>query len=512
MNEEILDHSQLGSNKWYGLVALILILAAAATFFSRGYSFLPGDDAAASIVAGRYLAQEGNSDFISPYNPVGQTEFYTNYIAPEFPLHTVLAQLYLLTGVSDILRTTNIFVVGIFVLGGLILYLLILELTQSPVLSALGVGIGLFSYWHGFSFWAGHYAQLLGYLPLLSIMYALVRFERRNEWRWLTFAGLMTIALFPIHSLSFLVVITVFLGYAVTRFLVFPRVRKEFHAVGLLLLLFWIFTFTMSVLNSRSGGFLFETESYQAANLHGTLVAMFDSTVVVLFLLMGVFWLLQQRKPLLIIWFLVPYLLINSGILRIPFYPYRFNEFIAIPLVLIAMVGLRQLLGLLQSKILTTALVLWLLVVYPPFLIQNQLQLRSCYLAYCEGLNPASLIQEDYDAMLWVRDHTAAKDIFVAPSKFGLFIPAVAGRSVAFPVLVNGSPNEAYKILTATSPEERWRAAKDINAQYVFWDAVFDRYGATYKPYKIFSEQFNDPRYFVKVYDKNFARIYQVIR
>ncbi len=496
-------------------IALILVseLIVLGFTYARGYQGLTSDDPALAVTGARYLYEQRTTRFPNPLAPLLQNEFYSNFIASEYPVHTALAQLYMLTGVEHILTVTNIFMVGVFVASGLTLFALFTALTRSAPLSILGVGFLLTSRWYGLSFWTGHYAQMLAYLLLPIVLLGLVRFEQERRRRWLMTACLCTLLLFPIHSLSFLVATSAVLSVLLVHGILFTRSRRLRLLLGisaLLALVAAVLIVKTRFTNERYYP-LFSVEDVSGGGVAGILRLLLPEMFATLLVLVGVIRQLQERHVALLSWFLVTYVLVNSGFLNIPFFQYRFIEFMSTPLWLLGAVGLRALLQEIRLPALRWTLVAGLTALVVPLNVDQQLQLRACHVRYCVGLHPVSLLPEDEDAFAWVREHTPPDSIIIAVPKFGVYLPALGLRRVDFPVGTPKAHNDAYVVMTGKDTAERWRSARAVGASYVLWDGVFTRYGASYTPYQQYTEHFNDARYFRRVYDRNGVRLYQIL-
>lgn len=492
--------------------ALGFILLTAIFFYGRGYTNLPSDDPAASLIGARYMYELGSSTFQNPLNPTVDQEFYSNLIGTEYPLHTVLTQWYFLTGAESVLTTTNIFIVGLFVFAGLMIYFLFVELTKSRIVSLIGVTIALFSRWYGMTFWTGHYAQILAYVLLPTIMFGLVKYEHAREFRWLILSFFLTILLFPIHSLSFLIAAGTLTSFVLVRIMLFNR-RHRF--TGILLVGYFALVIlgllTARIFSDPQRYFpLFSVEDVFGASLRQQLSLSFDVFLAIPLLLFGVYRYLLDRRFTLLLWFLFAYFMVNSGQLLFPFFQYRFNEFMSLPIIALGVAGLASLIQLLRAKSAKLALIIVTLALVIPLNVRQQVDLRNCHLDYCPGLNPVSILPEDYQAFRWAERETPDESLFIAVPKFGIYVPAVAVRSVEFPILTSKGPNAAYRVMTDASQQIRWENAGAIGADYIIWDGVFDRYQSTYKPYQAYNERFDDERYFELVYDKSGVRIYRV--
>lgn len=492
-------------------VALAAIMAAAALFYARGYPYLSSDDTSNAVVGARYIYETRGTQFQTPYFAYDEQPYYalTN-IASEFPLHLILSQLFHLVGTENVLRVANLLMVALFVLAGLPIFLTLREALRSDALALFGVAAALFSHWYGISFWQGHFAQLLGYLVLPMVIYGLLRFERRREGIWLVLALALSGLLFFIHSLSFLVAFIVVVSYLAVRFILDEhRVRRRLAAAGFFLL-FTSLTVFLLYLRSRDPAYypLF-TGNPTAVNFPDALFAVLAKPGALL-VAAGAFLLLWSRQRVLLTWLLVTYLLSQGDKLHAVFLPFRFTEFHTLPLVAAFLAGFTGLARLTRSRPTATVAAALLVAVYVPFGYRAQLAVRACYVQYCAGLHPTAVPPEDVAAFEWIGRNTRPDDRFIAVPKFGVFLPAVAYRSFAFPLTANGQPNAAAVALSDPSTARRWEAARSIGATYVFWDAVFDKVGRTYEPYRSFSDHFDDPRYFRRVYDSGGARVYAV--
>jgi hypothetical protein len=243
-----------------------------------------------------------------------------------------------------------------------------------------------------------------------------------------------------------------------------------------------------------------------------TISRAFEKVLSPLLLICGFLYVWERRHKTLLLYLFGVILLLQTRALGIPFFQFRFVEFLGLPLGIGFTLGLAYISQHLGNALARFFLLLTALVVMLPFNLHEQRYLRSCYIHYCVGLHPANLLEADYKAFQWIHAHTHPSDRIVAVAKFGLFLPAIAYRSVAMPVHTPNVKNDAHLVLSDPSQEQRWLAAQRTNARYVFWDALFDSYQATYEPYKVYSERFSDPKLFRLVYSKDGARIYEVLQ
>lgn len=492
-------------------VVLVSGLAIIGFYFARGYQLLPSDDPAASVIGGRYMYEKRSSYFSNPLNPLSPHEFYSSFLAAEFPVHTALAELYSLTGIETILTTTNIFVVGIFVLAGLMIFFVFFEATTNRVLSLFGTFFVITSRWYGLMFWTGHYAQIHAQVILPAVLYLLLRHERTGE-RWLLLLAIcLTLLLFPIHSLSFLVAVIVVLAHALTQRVLHEQRRRRWISLlvylgGLFIVLLVLWWF--SAANHYAP--LFGVEDVSPGNITGIVQTSVDAILGILLVLAGAYTEILRGRYMVLVWFLVPYFFINSGDLHIPFFQYRFAEFLSAPLILLAVLGLSFLWRQVRSTTARALLLATVLTIYIPMNIGSQNYIRSCHISYCVGLNPVSIPIDDFAAYRWIALHTPEDAVVVAPSKFGIYVPAVAARAAVFPYVNGSQENEAYQVFTSPSTQTRWEQARKVKADFVLWDAALSLYGDTYQPFAAYSEKFNDKTFFEKVYSSKNVRIYSV--
>lgn len=492
-------------------VLLFGILVAAAFTYGRGYHFLPSDDPASSVIGARYMVATGTTDFLNPLTPDLGNRFYSNAIGTEFPVHSFLAQIFLVFGYTNILTIANIAMLSLFLFSGLLLFLVFFEATQSRVIAILGVGVVLFSRWYGQTFWTGHYAQIFGTVLLLLLFFSLIRFERTSGISWFILAVVIGLLLFPVHSLSFLVAFSSISTYLIVRWVMRHHNRNRQILLFTSYAALCILVIILARFLSRSGAYypLFSVEDLPGGTVLQVIRAGYPVFAAPLMFL-GAYRVLRLRVVTVAIWFLVLYFVMHSGTLGFPFFQYRFNEFVSIPLTIFLLFGIQELFSFLRQPISRVAVSGFIVVMSVHAGYTQQNALRHCHIDYCPGLNPVTILDEDYKAFLWLAQNTPSDARIIVTPKFGIYIPALAMREVVFSVKTPTVENAAYVALTSDSPERRWQKARESGASFVVWDGVMDRYQDTYEPYQVYSEQFDDERFFERVYDENGVRIYFV--
>ncbi|MEK7539958.1 MAG: hypothetical protein AAB558_01790, partial [Patescibacteria group bacterium] len=187
-------------------LVLFAILSVFGAFYLQGYSHLPGDDGTPGMTYARWLAQEQQIDFQNPIYPELDSPAYESFIAAEFPLHTVLASAYQFApSTVDILRLSNVVMLGAFLLSLFTLFLFLRELTGRDDWAVVCVGVVGILAFYGRAFWGGHFAQMLGMVLLPLFLLALHRYMQSGSWKRLIYVGVFLLALYPVHTLTWIV-------------------------------------------------------------------------------------------------------------------------------------------------------------------------------------------------------------------------------------------------------------------------------------------------------------------
>lgn len=500
--------SNKAKKDFIAFVTLCIIAGLAFFFYSQGYNHVPGDDVTVGITYGKTIAETGTVNSFDPRFPSLNKPLYENWVIPEFPLHIILAVFYQFFGDQfDVLKISNFIILGLFVFSVFPLYLVGKEIFKKRFFSLLFVFLLIFSYFYGRAFWGGHYAQIMGMSILSLAIYFLVKHSQKQKFVYLTLAVLFTVFLYPVHILTFLLSVIVVASYLTIFFAFYAKKRIiaylffAIFAAGALIFLFFLKT-------APSGGakFLPNFDIEIGANSFQDIYRFsFDSIAFIAPLIFfGAYWLLKNKHMVIVVWFLTAWLLSQTSLLDIPFFSTRFNEYIIASLAFILAAGIYFIALLLaRERKIVFGLFASFIIILIPFGFHKQISLANCYIHYCPGLHPATILDEDYEAFKWIKVNTPKDSVFVAVQKFGWFLPIVGERKI--------DALSAHIFQNEFSAKDRWKIAIKNNIDYVFWDALFDKYGDSYAQYKIYSEDgFKDGRYFTVVYNKDRARIYKV--
>lgn len=484
-------------------LVLLAVLSVFGAFYLQGYSHLPGDDGTPGMTYARWLAQEQQIDFQNPIYPELQSPAYESFIAAEFPLHTVLASAYQFAPDSvDVLRLSNLVILGAFLLSLFTLFLFLREVTGRDDWAIITMGVvGLLAF-YGRAFWGGHFAQILGMVLLPLFLLLLHRYMQSGSWKRLVGVVVFLVALYPIHTLTWIVASSLTVVGVLLTFFSLKRGWWSWLALAVVVGgsfgLVWLIG-TVDALQQALPTIAVETPysqipSFLKANVVVVLavpLALLGGSVVIL-----------KKWWILAAWFLVTWFLTQASVLDVPFYAIRFDEYFIVPLGIVLSLGL---LSIIQwtKKSWPSALVFALVaVLFIPSTLFRHTQIAQSYLTYSAPYHPSTIYHDDVVAFEWLRDNTPEDSLIIDVEKFGRFIPVISGRKRSMLGL---------EVYTAPTQEARHGAATALGADFIVWDAVLTQTAGTYAPYAQFTQEFFDQSLFKLVYENPSVNIYQVL-
>lgn len=497
------------SHRWaeiFGVLGLLALVGWLFIVFNADHRYPPCCDTAVTMMKAKVLAEEHSLHAFQRFNPSYHTALYGSIIGSEIISHLVLALAYRLhhPWMYDLVFAKHFFLI-LFLSPAIIFYLLGRRFSRHPMGGLVLVALVYVSYWFGNAYWSGHVAEFIGFFVLGSIILILDTATQNDRPYWyLGAAWGLLIFLFFVHVLAFMVAFSV--TVVTTLFLLKKaRFRSWWLIVGYglvaLILVLYLKFLPISTTLVPSFGF-----NDLVFNFPSILSVTISGVALLIFFFSGMLRTLTQRKILLLTWFIVSYLLSQSTLLGASFFSFRFSEFMVPPIMVIVVVGLSSVLRIFPRPLTQVAVIIVVLASYLPFGLQQQNQLKQCYIQNCIGLNPTQIPDGDIAAFQWMSSHLAPTSRILAFQKFGYYLPVLTDFSVEFPEI------DKAKIYTSYDSQERWSIAKKYGIQYIYWDAVFlqqrdhvlEAPGYTVSPFK-------PANLFKKIYDDHGAKIYQVL-
>ncbi len=497
------------SHRWTWIIEiflLLVVLLSLGLYYSRDYQYPVCCDTAMTLIKAKTIAVTRHINPLSPLNPSSGAKIYGSIISGEFIPHFTLAAIYLFVPTwQDNLQIAKWFFLIVYLLSAVPVYFLLRRLMPSLFVCFATLIVLYVSFWFGNSYWTGHVAQsfALGIMALGFL--ALEDYRRSHQKRKIVLVALTIILLFFTHVLSFLVMLLTTL-VVVTKTLYGELSDQKKVLIPIAYIIYFVLALLYLRLTPASTGLL---PRFGVEPLHFSLesIIVFSPQTVPFFILMclGAWVVLYQRQMIIISWFFVSYLLSQSTTFGAAFYPYRFNEFVIVPVIIIFGFGLTQTVSLLRWKLLKLIFVTMVLAIYLPVLLKNQNGLRACYIRNCPGLYATQIPPADIALFAW-STRLPAGTIIAGPSKFGYFIPVVTKNRF------EDLAGEKLEIFTTPDPARRNALSHKYGIQYVYWGDV-DRQtnGTTKDVIGLDPGPFNQPKFFRLVKKIQGATLYEVL-
>lgn len=463
--------------------------------------FPSGDDPAVYITATNKIVQDQTTSFIMPFYP----QVNQGYNGPIFtPL--LISIISLITSISP-LNLYLYFLLFLFCLSSLSLFLLLRYNFKDKVI-ILATFFFILSRFGAETYWGGNYNQIFGLflLPLLILYYQ--RFLDKISINAGLLLFLLFITIFFYHTLTFLLTFLIMISFI---FVLLNRYKKKvlyvIYPLIILIYLSCLFIFRnylkhfrislewlgLGKVLSSSGGF---------------------PILLLLFLLFGLFFILKEKYYLLVSWALLSLLFSQSYLLNIPFYSWRFNPFFIQSIIPFLAGGIILLNNRIKYKTNKTLFIFFIVTIFLVSQIGTISEYKKVYLEYNPPLQPPVIEKSEYDAFIWMKYNLPNDSIVLAHKKWGIYIPAIAQRSVVledFQGVWEGDPIynfslEASKIFNSTSLEANELSCQ-FNISHVFIGSGTTIY-AQYNSSK--NEIFENNSGFKKIYEKDKSIIYEV--
>jgi hypothetical protein len=363
------------------------------------------------------------------------------------------------------------------------------------------------------NFWEGSYEQYTGLLALVTLLWMLQRCYASNKLRYLISSFLILAILFKTHQLGFLVGLSL-VGVTTVWYLYTQHAQKLFWTVlGVstigAVLLFPKFT----------QGFAVNTVDYPIYRILSTSEGVVP--LAALLIITGFFSVIRWRRWDVLLFTAITIVYSQSTYLNVPFYAFRFNLYFTIAMALCLAFGIQFATILIQrNKVYTRRIWTPLLAVFLVVIILPQLRYTYGVWEWLSSptRNPASVIlQSDIQALQWAESHTDPQSVFVAPLKWGYYIPAIADRAVILTDAVGGDTRDAryslaqkaHSIFIDSTAKNASHTMKELNARYIYVSSSIHRFPDRYPNYS--TRQFENRTYFKRIYEKDNVSIYEVL-
>lgn len=480
-----------------GLSALVFL------YYSGDHAYAPCCDTAITLMKSKLIATHGALDAQLPYNPSSTRTLYGSFISTEFPVHIVLAVLYLIDpSLIGSLEFGKIFFVSLLALAVLSYFLLSYYVYKNFIGSVLITVLLFFSFYFGSMYWLGHVAELLGMFFLPLLLYFLVKHQETERRTNLMYAYSVLAIIFFVHVLTFFLALLITLTYIFLFYIRKRNMRKKvivLSSVFLGLTLFY-FLFTPSSLNILPR-FSIDNYGFSFSDMFNTTLG---NPLLILFFLVGVYFVLLKKNTVLGLWFLATYFLTQSNLIGSPFFPNRFAPFLVAPIMFIVGYGVCFLMDQIRKSRVRFVAIAFLVILLLPFVLAQQQDYKKCYVRSCPGLHPTQIPESDIAAYKWIRENIPPGTVFTGAQQFGYFLPIVTENLIEFP------EGEKVGIFTNKDPGVRSRLSKKYDIRYVFWGAIFEEQNFKVLGYEGFSNfAFINP-YFEKVYENEGTIVYEV--
>lgn len=496
--------------KYLEWASLFIICVSVFVFLISVSKYPAGDDPGYHSSVLKYLLIHENTDFVLPFFP----QVHTIFNNQRFVTNIILLVIAKITGIQDVFVLTIYFAAFCMSASLIFLYLFISKWLRSPGIALFSIIFFGFSKWFQASFWEGSYDQYTGFLVLMAIFYLLYRWYADKKFVFFLCASFFLAILYKTHELGFLI------GLSFWIVLVLFHLKKKLRPV--LYYLFAIILFsTLGLLYyaTQSGYFTITNISYLVPQLlHTSQGISYLAFSVIIF---GFFIFVFVRKDIFVFsWLSITFIFSQSSLVSLPFYPYRFNLYFFSALVLLYAVVLHVIYrALCASKIRFSIVAAFLFLFSFYFIFPKEILYIYSLGKWITGQdnNPSSVIlKEDIAAFEWIKSNTRQDALFLAPYKWGYYLPAIAERSVVLDNAIGGDERDnrwslaktGTEIFTSKSSEIARQKAKDVGIRYVVWDASISRFPDRYPEYRRYKFEASDD--FLKVYDKDNVQIYEV--
>ncbi len=440
-------------------MALVLVLLTAAPFlyghvtrpagtvFTGLHHLAPGDtNVFLSMIE---QVRQGENVFINLYTHEEQAQAFIN------PLWLSVGWLTKIDGISNLLAlhiARSIWIViFVFVLYRFLSYFITNARARRWALAMLlfASGLGVFFnpflfdvnniYEHPTDIWiaesvnflsALHSPHLLASLTLLVLtLYCMLRAFDTNRWRYSIGAAVSSFFLVWFHPFNGPTVFVVLLVYMLVRFVHTKRIHWKWiqHYVVLGMgtlppvLYLWLLAQRDWVIRNWSAQNILPSPSLW--------MYMIGFGLLLPLALVGIWRIIKDQQSSRV--FLVVWILVTLVLMYVPVsFQRRMSEGVQIPLVLLAFFGVWWCWSRLRQRggIWATAGVMGLIIFLP--LSNLQVLGQDFFLFTTKHDLPYYLMQDEVDAMHWLRDHTDYTDVIFSSYYMGNYIPAYSGRVV----------------------------------------------------------------------------------
>lgn len=482
---------------------LLVVLTMGSLFYLHNNPYPACCDTAITLLKAKEISMNHSVNGYFPINPSSPQALYSSYISSEFPLHSLFAAINLVNpAFLDSLVAAKYAFVGLFMLPLLGLYLFIKRTLKSSLFAFVACFILLFSFWFGNMFWMGLVAQMLGLFFLSVMAYFLQLYLEKYDQKYLITSFLLLLVLFFVHVLSFLAGCLL-----VASVVLYSNKKKTKNRSNVFIIFGFLFLISIVLFSQTStlGHLLPNFEIIgNSVDIRSIVSSTIPNLLFIVFSFIGLVFAVYHKKIVLVFLLLSLVILSQSDIFKVPFYSYRFTEFIVIPVVILFVFGLQKITERFgpRLKILVFSSVFLLVTV---FNFNQQLAVQRCYVANCSGLYATQVSPSELNAFLWLKNSAPKNAIVLSPAKFGYFIPIVSGLKTEL------ADDDKALVYTSHDVKVRNEVLKKYNISYVIWNVKMDNSIYHFKDYNGYINIFESKNSSLKVvYSNDKTLIYEI--
>jgi hypothetical protein len=489
----------------------IVIVAAALVVFLVTLSKYPvGDDPGFTTSILRSIVEQGKVRAEVPFFP----QLHQVYGEGRYLTLAFLALIVQIFRMQNFFMLPTYFAIGCMAATLIFIFLITWTWLRSRVAALFSIAFLIFNKWFQANFWEGSYEQYAGLLILVAFIYFLMQWYRKKSYWMLLVSVLLLVMLYQTHQLGFLIGSTIFMT---ALFFYFRGVFRKKYT--LLIAIAAIFFTGLLFYLARPGYFAVTNVGYPLPTMLSRSEGI-PYLLLLIYVISVIIMLFKKKNVILSAWLFISLIFSQSMLIGVPFYAYRFNVYFIVALSVISGVIVSYAQERLNNPArLRKIYVVVCLAISIPLIITDEFSYIHGIAAWVtnQKTNPSSVIlDEDVSAFRWLGNNSSKDSVAVVPFKWGYYLPALSGRKAILDNAVGGDTRDArypyavraQKIYTATSSEEALALAKDLEADYVVWDASITRFPDRYPGYV--KNKFDNAEYFTKVYDRDTVAIYKV--
>lgn len=489
---------------------IVVCIVSGLFLFTLHMSSLPvGDDPGYHSMVLRQLLQTNDFHFANPFFP----SLNQHWSSERFVTPVLLWVVGKIVGHVDVLAWPRIFAALCMASSLIPFYWLVRRISARPVIAVCSMIFLAFSKFYQENFWEGSYEQYTGLFLFMLALCFMYRLHESRKPRYLFYTLGLLIVLFKTHELGFLVTLSMF-GVASIWYL-YQIIPKKIFWTSILILgmvAIWL-------LPRFTSGYALNNVDYPIIQMLGV----GEGIVRIAFALSVFGFLIALIKKLWAIIVLTAITIIysQSFYLGVPFYAYRFNMYFMVAVALCIAIGFEWLVSAVgKTHPFRRIIEIVLAAVFLVSIIIPQIHYSYGLWSWISSQtrNPASVIlQSDIAAMHWIESSTLTTDVFIAPMKWGYYLPAISGRSVILTDAVGGDARDARyslaQLANSVFVETNSIVAADLmhelGAKYVYYSSSIRRFPERFPGYR--HKQFEGNQYFKTVYNKDGVTIYELL-